>query len=112
MLFVNKLKSVALIILIGCSPLTLADQQGVVEHILVNSDGWIYFLVSGDRGSKPACASANHWSIKDENSAGGKAQLSLLLAAQVSGKEVIIYSSNECTRYSQGEDAAIVRILP
>jgi hypothetical protein len=80
-------------------------QGGKVLNLQVRaSDGLIAFDLEGIHDQRPACATHSYWIIKDENSATGKRQLALLIAAQASGRPVFINGSNSCTRWVDGED--------
>lgn len=92
-----------------CSAFGLAqagEQSGQVTQILTRaSDGLVLFYLSGTPTARPACASAqSYWMIKDENSATGKRQLAILLAARASGQTIRVSGSNQCTRWPDGED--------
>lgn len=85
---------------------------GKVDNIWVRaSDDLIFFTIKdGVASGKPACAKLGYWMIKDENSMTGKHQLSVLLAAQASQKQVQIIGFNTCTRWHDGEDVNVVKI--
>ncbi len=87
------------------SPTFASTQTGKVIQILVRTDGLHWFHVSGPRGTRPTCT-GNHtyWMIKDENSAYGKSQMSMMLAAYTAGKNVKVEGAGVCTRWGDGED--------
>ena len=88
-------------------------QGGIITYMDVRDrDGLIYFELDGTRGGKPACAAGNYWMIRDEKSATGARQFAVLLAAQMSGKAVLVTGSNTCTRWSDGEDVDTLRSIP
>jgi hypothetical protein len=88
------------------------NQTGVVDYVLVRaSDGLISFrLKGGTMNAAPTCATQGYWMIKDENSNAGKLQYSMILSAQASGKTVYISGTNTCARWSDGEDADLIKI--
>ena len=88
-------------------------QTGTITEIIVRqSDGLHYFHMSGTASNRPACADGHaYWMIRDENSTAGKSQLSLLLAAYMSGKKVIVNGSNKCMRWGDGEDVDSVHLF-
>ncbi len=69
------------------------------------SDNLHYFKVDGDHNSRPTCATSTAWAIKDENSAAGKTQISILLAAWASGRPITVNGDNKCSRWGDIEDA-------
>lgn len=85
-------------------------QTGVIENIYVRaSDGLVYFVLKGSaKTGSPACATIGYWMLKDENSAAGKRQYALLLAAQLAGKTIVVSGFNTCTRWADGEDADLI----
>lgn len=86
--------------------------EGKIKEVNIRSgDGLIWIVVDGKKSNKPNCA--ENWDamiIKNEKSIEGKQQLAALLSAQASNKTVSIFGSNECTRWSDGEDINLVRI--
>ena len=85
---------------------------GTVKEIIVRAeDGLHYFYMNGTATDKPACATNSYWMIKDENSAAGKAQFSMLLTAYVTGKIIKVTGSNSCTRWRDGEDASVILFI-
>ncbi|KDM92375.1 hypothetical protein [Photobacterium galatheae] len=83
--------------------------KGTVTRLIVRDDGLHYVHIDGQMKDRPACAQ-NHtyWMIKDENSAYGKSQYSMLLAAKASGKVVTVAGTGTCTRWKDGEDIEYV----
>ncbi|WMS87500.1 hypothetical protein [Pleionea litopenaei] len=106
------MKKILLIVLLSLAGQVVAGVvKGKVDWIRIRaSDGLIYFRIDGTSVDKPACSTSTNWSIKDENSNAGKAQLSALLAAQASGKMITVNGSNQCTRWADMEDANIILI--
>ncbi|MCH7357655.1 hypothetical protein MMP61_19160 [Acinetobacter sp. NIPH 1958] len=72
--------------------------------IVRDSDGLVYVTVEGERTAKPTCATGSYLIIKNENSASGKRQLTLLLMAQATSKVVNITGYGTCIRWPDGED--------
>jgi hypothetical protein len=70
----------------------------------------IYFSLNAVKTNSPACATANYWIIRDENSNAGKQQYAMLLAAQLSGQMVYVIGSNSCDRWPDAEDANEINI--
>lgn len=99
--------TLALSLLAACygSPAFAGIQTGQVTQILVRaSDGLVYFFLSNTISGRPACATGGYWMLKDENSAAGKRQLAMLMAAKASGQVVTVEGMNTCTRWPNGED--------
>ena len=88
------------------------SQQGKVTSVLVRqSDGLHYFYISGTANGRPSCANGfSYWMIKDENSAAGRSQLSMLLTAYASGKTVRVTGTGACTRWGDGEDLNTIQL--
>jgi hypothetical protein len=85
------------------------EQQGRITAIVVrDSDGLIYFNLTGTPSGKPVCATYGYWIIRNENSETGKRQYALLLAAAASGKEMRVVGANTCTRWHDGEDVNFI----
>lgn len=89
------------------------NQTGTIDVIHVRaSDGLVYFTLKGSaKTSSPACATIGYWMLKDENSAPGKRQYALLLAAQAAGKTIVVTGANTCTRWADGEDVDNISII-
>lgn len=91
------------------SAMAAGTHTGQVSALLVRqSDGLTYFYLSGVATGRPQCATLPYWMIRDENSAGGKKQLAMLMIAQASGKAVTVYGSGACARWRDGEDVDTV----
>lgn len=85
-------------------------QTGTVGDVIIRqSDGLVYFYLSGTATGKPACATGSYWIIKDENSNAGKQIIAALLAANAQGTTVTVEGFNTCTRWPNGED--VLRII-
>lgn len=93
-----------------CTNSFAGSQTGKIKRVYVRDDNLIYIVLEGVGVDKPACARNTYWMIRDENSVGGKAQFSMVLAAQASGKSVEIVGKHDCTRWSDGEDIAYIMI--
>jgi hypothetical protein len=86
-------------------------QEGKVASIFIRSgDGLVYFFLDTAPTAKPACAGANYFMIKDENSAAGKRQLALLMMARATGQTITVIGTGTCTRWPDGEDAEVLSI--
>ncbi|RYV04082.1 hypothetical protein SOPP22_01380 [Shewanella sp. OPT22] len=97
-----------------CSSLYAGQQTGTVGTFIVrSSDGLIYFYIKGETASgRPDCAKGHSfWMIKDENSETGKKQFSMLLAAKLSGSQIKVTGTGECTRWGDGEDVNGIQLL-
>lgn len=93
------------------SPVFASEQTGKVILVQVRDDGLHWFFLSGERTARPECATNyDYWMIKDENSTYGKSQMSILLLAHITGKEVHITGSGECTRWNDGEDIKTIQL--
>ena len=85
---------------------------GKVSILFSRSDNLQYVYIDGQPSARPSCApSTTYYMIKDENSAGGQGQYAMLLSAQLAGKTVLVEGTGSCTRWSDGEDIFLVRIL-
>ncbi|WNO07961.1 hypothetical protein [Teredinibacter sp. KSP-S5-2] len=97
---------VVLVLSLVSSSVFAGSGSGTVEWVRVRaSDNLHYFKLTGAHNSRPNCATNSAWTIKDENSPAGKTQISILMAAWVSGKEVEVVGNNDCTRWGDIEDA-------
>lgn len=103
---------VALISFALCGNALAGDQAGKVKELTVRSDNLHFFFLEGTHSNKPGCATADYWMIKDENSVGGKGQLSMLLAAQAQDKIVYVNGTGTCTRWANGEDVYAITTKP
>jgi hypothetical protein len=104
---------IVLVSLLICMGSAFASHQvGQVEWINVReSDGLIYFVISGnDRSEKLACATNGYWMIKNENSQAGRRQLALLTAAFVAKKNISVTGHHQCTRWGDGEDVNAISV--
>ena len=110
------MKRSALVFVIAlCVSVTAAasSQTGKIKRLYVRaSDGLTYFTMdSATPSDKPSCATHSYWMIKDENSEVGKKQYAMLLAAHAAGRKILIYGSDKCTRWRDGEDVDSVVLL-
>ena len=78
--------------------------SGVLSTVHFMSNGVVLLYTSGTRADVPQCA-ANFPSrfAVDATSAGGKVQLSGLLAAYATGKRVTIIGTGNCSAYGDSE---------
>lgn len=77
-----------------------------------NSAGYTFFYLDGGaKVGSPGCASnGERWVINNDWPAA-KIQISVLLAAAVSGKRVMIRGSNDCSVWGDTETAANIFIV-
>ncbi|MCW8879963.1 MAG: hypothetical protein OQK51_23115 [Kangiellaceae bacterium] len=102
---------VVLVLSIASFGANAGEQTGKIKYFDVRvTDNLHYLELEGERGDKPACARGNYWMIKDENSAAGKSQVSIVLAALMAGKSITIYGNGTCERWGDGEDIRMIRI--
>lgn len=88
------------------------SQTGPVSNVIVKaSDNLVYVYIDGPMVDKPSCSTGYYWVIKDENSATGKKQLALLLAAQMSNRKVNLTGMGTCSRWRDGEDIDAVNVM-
>lgn len=86
-------------------------QVGKVDRLLVrNSDGLVYFYLTGTASNRaaPCATNTTYWMLRNESSETGKRQFSMLLAAQASGREVSVTGSGTCARWGDGEDVETI----
>jgi len=96
---------------IAVSPVIAGTQTGLVKVVYVrDSDGIILVQLSGTASDRPACAQQTYWVIPNEKSDSGKRLHSLLLAAQLSGRNVTIRGKDTCARWPDGEDIESVTL--
>lgn len=80
-------------------------QTGKITAIIIRqADGLIYFFMNGQIISPAACNVGGYFMIRDENSATGKRQYAMLLAARLSGQVITVTGAGTCTRWRDGED--------
>ena len=107
------MKWLTMLLLAGCCVSVHAGSQtGKVTNLLVRaSDGLVYFTIDGPaKVNSPACARVSYWMIRDENSEVGKKQYAMLLAAQASGREIVVQGMNTCLRWNDGEDVNYLQL--
>lgn len=89
------------------------EQQGTITALYVrDSDGLIYFFMTGTHSSRPACAGNTYWMLRDENTDRAKRQYAALLAAYAAGKTIYVSGAGTCTRWTDGEDVDAIRLDP
>ncbi|MGF6115887.1 hypothetical protein ABIE30_002960 [Janthinobacterium lividum] len=92
-------------------PAFAGTQSGTVTGLAArNTDGLLYFYLSGAATGKPGCATATYWVIKDENSNAGKRLLAILLSAKMTGQAINVVGTGNCTRWVDGEDVETITI--
>lgn len=97
-------------ILIASATAYAGDQTGTITTLIVrDSDGLVYFWMTGTQSNRPACA-ANHtyWMIANENSETGKRQFAMLMLAKAQGLTLHVSGKNTCTRWGDGEDVEAI----
>jgi len=106
----NMLKNIFItaIMVLNAQFVNAGSQTGKILNLNARSDGLHWIILEGTHSNKPACAAQNYWMIKDENSASGKTQISILLAAYATGKSISIDGLNTCTRWFDGEDINVI----
>ncbi|MFT5594555.1 MAG: hypothetical protein ACI8SR_002946 [Oceanicoccus sp.] len=90
---------------------TPSEQTGTIKSIQALNDGRTIVFMETARSEKPSCATYPYWFISNENSAAGKTQISILLAAHAAKRSVTIKGTGTCSRWSDGEDISSVEIL-
>ena len=75
-----------------------------IEHVGIWNDKNIVFFYTSDSTNKPQCNTYNNrWTI-NLNTEAGKAQYSLILAAQTAGTRIRVLGLNTCNLWSNSED--------
>lgn len=92
------------------SEVMASSQRGLIKKIIVKQDGLHYLYLFGTRGKKPSCATGDYWMIGDENSVAGKTQMSIILLAYASNKQIHVTGAGDCSRWRDGETINIVQI--
>ena len=90
---------------------TPSQQTGTIKSIQALSDGRTIVFMVDTRTERPDCASNGYWFLVDENSTAGKTQLSMLLAAHASARNVKLLGTGQCTHWADGEDIDSVEFL-
>ena len=92
----------------------------VIQINVRDDDGMHYFYLDNPTNDRAPCATNDYWVIKDENSAVGKAQLSLLLTAYSTDSKVKVKGfgpgnngpygtcDRDVSLNSQGEDVRVI----
>lgn len=80
------------------------SQPGKVSTLIFrDSDGVVYFFMTGPAFQKPACATSCYWVIRDDNSTSGKRTVALLMEAFATGATIAVGGTNVCSRWYDGE---------
>jgi hypothetical protein len=89
-----------------CTQAFSAERYGRVKEINVRaSDGMTWIVIDGTvSGTAPQCATHEYMMIRDENSAGGKSQIAILMSAFMAKINVHIQGNMTCIRWGDGED--------
>jgi len=76
------------------------DATGTVSYVTVrDTDGLVYFWLSGAHTNPPACANGTgYWMIANENSETGKRHFAMLMLAKAMGMTIHVSGKNTCTR--------------
>jgi hypothetical protein len=95
---------------------TFAGQQsGPITSLRVSSktvsSNTSHVLLSGTNTGKPNCATLDYWAF-DSDTATGKSFLATLLTAQASGRDVIVYGTNDCNLRAGMESVAEIDLAP
>lgn len=105
--------SLALGLLLGSTSAGASEVQGaIIDFQARSSDGLHYLHMNGSRTTKPACATQNYFMIKDESSRAGQSQVAQILTAQATGRSILVLGSGTCTRWVDGEDIELIKLLP
>lgn len=105
--------SAALFLSLSASLARASEVQGtIIDFQARSTDGLHYLHMNGSRTTKPACATQNYFVIMDENSRAGQSQVAQILTAQATGRAVFVLGSGACTRWGDGEDVELIRLLP
>lgn len=101
-----------LVFCLALSPTTAfcGDGEGLVEIEYVGNYGgrdMVFFFIT-NHPARPACNTFRGRWVLDLSTTVGKAQYSLLLAAQSSGKRVKVTGANSCGLWSDSETATVV----
>jgi hypothetical protein len=108
------------LMLVCAAPSYASTEYGFVKWVGVRaSDGLVIFALTTNsnphfppttRTTKPACATAGYWVIRDENSAAGARQYDALMRARAANLVVTIVGAGTCARWPDGEDADFVQV--
>lgn len=95
------------------SPTWASEAYGQVLSLWVrDSDGLTYVTLDRNPTTpRPACAAATpYYMIAREDSAVGKRQYAILLAAKIAGKAIYLTGRGTCVRWGDGEDIDTIRL--
>ena len=87
---------------------------GTVDQLYVRAHDNLHYVTlnaDSERTGSPQCATNGYFMIMDENSAAGKSQYSLLLAAKMANKRIKIVGNGTCNRWGDGEDISYILFL-
>jgi len=87
---------------------TVRFQHGQYGHSSTSAGKTFFFLDGGAKTNSPPCAtnaSGDRWVINN-NWPGASMQLSILLAAKISGKEIQVWGANNCDVHGNTETAS------
>ncbi|MEM7763888.1 MAG: hypothetical protein AAF290_07375 [Pseudomonadota bacterium] len=106
--------AIALLALISGHSALAGEQTGTIERIIIRAtDNLHYVFLYGTPTNRPSCATTQrYWLVRDENSAAGKSQIALLMAAYASGEPIRIVGTGQCTRWADGEDINVIMTGP
>ena len=93
-------------------PAMAGSQVGYITFVEVrDTDGLVYFGLSGTPTGKPACAVFPAWTVPNEGSDTGKKLFAMLMGARLAGQQVSVSGKNTCVRWGDQEDVASVRVI-
>ncbi|WP_434101729.1 hypothetical protein [Methylocaldum gracile] len=67
-----------------------------IEHVGGYGNGRLVFFYTTNHLNPPACNTYKRRWVMDLGNPAGKEQYALLLSAQISGKQVTVYGTNQC----------------
>lgn len=104
----NKILITSLLLVLSFEAFS-SVQSGKVIELQSRIDGVQWVVLEGQRAAKPDCAKYQpYFMIKNPESAIGKNQFAMLLAAYSAGHSVVIEGAGECTVWGDGEDIKTV----
>ena len=107
----SVIAAISAVLFITGSRAQAGTQTGYVTFLEVrDTDGLIYFGLSGTASGKPTCAVFPAWTLPNEGSETGKKLFALLVSARTAGQQVSVNGKNTCVRWGDQEDVASIRV--
>ena len=101
---------ILLVLLAASINASAGSVTGKVTKVRIRSSDNLHLVeVSGKVLNPPSCRTRNYWML-DEKTETGKNQLSMLIAARLSGTTVTIIGAGTCKRWGDGEDIQEVHL--